>query len=87
MENRRYSEGGSPPKLKFPNRQNKFTVQEALRKKRRTKWIVPIGDKYLSDTSDGKDCFVKRKNSKLLQQFALNYAYNIRTTRVLSGEV
>ncbi|CAL9955884.1 hypothetical protein VPHD148_0010 [Vibrio phage D148] len=87
MEGRRYPEGGTAPVLQFPDRQNSYTEQEALRKKRRTKWIVPVPDSSLSPTSDAKACFVYRENSKIFQQFALNYAYNIVTTMVLSGEV
>lgn len=88
MEGRRYSESALVvPDLVFPERNGKYSEQEALRKKRRTKWLVPVDDSQLSATSDGRACFVNRENSKIFQQFALNYAYNIVTTQVLSGEV
>ena len=88
MEDRRYSEGALVvPDLVFPDRKNSYTEQEALRKKRRTKWLIPVPEDRLSSTSDGKACFVNRKNSKKFQQFALNYAYSIVTTIILSGEV
>lgn len=87
MKDRRYPEGGVAPKLVFPDRSSGYSDREAFRKKRRTKWLVPIGDDYLSPTSDARACFVDRNNSKIFQQFALNYAYNIVKTVVLSGEV
>lgn len=87
MIGRRYPEGGIAPVLQFPNRRNSYTEQEALRKKRRTKWLVPVDELTLSTTSDARDCFVKRENSKIFQQFALNYAYNVVTAMVLSGEI
>ena len=87
MEGRRYPEGGTAPVLVFPDRSTGYAEQEAFRKKRRTKWLVPVKDSVLSSTSDPKACFIDRENSKIFQQFALNYAYNIVTTMVLSGEV
>lgn len=88
MEDRRYSEGALVvPDLVFPDRKGSYTEKEALRKKRRTKWLIPVSEDRLSPTSDGKACFVNRKNSKKFQQFALNYAYSIVTTIILSGEV
>ncbi len=87
MEGRRYSEGGTAPILNFPDRNNVYTYQEAMRKKRRTKWLQPVPSSALSGTSDAKACFVNRKFSQKFQQFMLNYAYTICTSKVLSGEV
>lgn len=85
MEGRRYSEGGTAPTLKFPDRKNKYTKQEALRKQRREKWLLPTNP--TSTTSDARECFVNRKNSNKFQQFMLNYSYHIVKAVVLSGEI
>ena len=85
----RYPEGGKPISIVYPAPLpiTKLSAPEIMRIKRRNFWIVPVPDSRLSGTSNARKCFVERKNSQLLQQFALNYAYNIVTARVLSGEI
>ncbi len=87
MADRRYSEGGTPPVLNFPDRRDVYTYQEAMARKRRHRLIVPVDSSALSGTSDAAMCFVNRQNSELLQRFLLNYSYNLIRSTVLSGEV
>ena len=87
LRSRRYPEGGKPVALVYPERPTAVSPQDRMRINRRNMWIVPVPDSSLSDTSNARDCFVLRKNSKKFQQFALNYAYNIMKTKVLSGEI
>lgn len=84
MKNRRYPEGGDIPSLSFPPIVE--TTTEEIRRGRRTKYLVPA-KAGISSTSEAKACFVERQFSKKLQQFMLNYAYTLVTTKVLSGEV
>ena len=87
MQGRRYSGNGTAPELVFPNKNQVQTYTDRLRLKRRNTWLQPVPNTALSGTSEPRDCFVFRKNSEKYQRFLLNYAYNIVTAKVLSGEV
>ena len=84
MIGKRYSEGGSPTTLTF-KKPPENTV-EKVRSIRRNVYRVP-SEAELSTTSEAIDCLVKRQFSKKMQQYLLNYSFNVVTQPVLSGEV
>jgi hypothetical protein len=87
MEGRRYPEGGSPPSLSFPTNSNKSS-SDLINEKRRNYFIVPNSvSGQLAPNSTARNCFINRQYSKSFQQFMLNYAYTVVTSKVLSGEV
>lgn len=86
MEGRRYSEGGEIPVLSYPDRSPGYTATEAMQRKRREKMLIPKGVEY-SRYDGARLCFVSRHNSRRLQEFLLNYAYTVVTSKALSGEV
>ncbi len=56
--------------------------------KRRSFFLVPeVVSAKLSTTSEARECFIQRKNSKKMQQMLLNYAYVVCTSSALSGDV
>lgn len=42
---------------------------------------------YLSSTSDAKDCFVRRRCSRMMQDYLMNYTYMVTTSFNLTQEV
>lgn len=87
MEGRRYPEGGSPPSLSFST-DSKKSPSDLINEKRRNYFIVPNSvSGQLAPNSSARDCFIKRQYSRSFQEFMLNYAYTVVTSKVLSGEV
>lgn len=59
-----------------------------LRRLRRNNYINIVDiEKKMSSTSDARECYVNRRNSKKFQQFMFNYAYTIVKSDILSGEI